>query len=101
MNREAVALGTPVWNDFEGSLGAVDEHAHRRRAPRRLQDREELDLGKRERPAGAERGAPRPRCWCSCSPRRCAELSCAVPRRLHGQWRTARCALVVQQYEDL
>ena len=25
MNREAVALGTPVWTTFEGSLGAVDE----------------------------------------------------------------------------
>ena len=26
MNREAVALGTPVWTTFEGRLGAVDEH---------------------------------------------------------------------------
>ncbi len=25
MNREAVALGTPVWTSFEGRLGAVDE----------------------------------------------------------------------------
>jgi len=25
MNREAVALGTPVWTTFEGKLGAVDE----------------------------------------------------------------------------
>jgi hypothetical protein len=25
MNREAVALGTPVWSTFEGRLGAVDE----------------------------------------------------------------------------
>jgi predicted glycosyltransferase len=25
MNREAVALGTPVWTTFEGELGAVDE----------------------------------------------------------------------------
>ncbi|MDA0161920.1 DUF354 domain-containing protein [Solirubrobacter ginsenosidimutans] len=25
MNREAVALGTPVWTTFEGQLGAVDE----------------------------------------------------------------------------
>jgi predicted glycosyltransferase len=24
MNREAVALGTPVWTTFEGRLGAVD-----------------------------------------------------------------------------
>jgi hypothetical protein len=25
MNREAVALGTPVWTTFQGRLGAVDE----------------------------------------------------------------------------
>ncbi len=25
MNREAVALGTPVYTTFEGRLGAVDE----------------------------------------------------------------------------
>ena len=25
MNREAVALGTPVWTTFEGRIGAVDE----------------------------------------------------------------------------
>ncbi|MGL6279555.1 MAG: DUF354 domain-containing protein, partial [Gaiella sp.] len=25
MNREAVALGTPVWTTFAGELGAVDE----------------------------------------------------------------------------
>ena len=30
MNREAVALGTPVCTTFEGRLGAVDERAHRR-----------------------------------------------------------------------
>ena len=30
MNREAVALGTPVWTTFEGRLGAVDERADRR-----------------------------------------------------------------------
>jgi predicted glycosyltransferase len=26
MNREAVALGTPVYTTFAGRLGAVDEH---------------------------------------------------------------------------
>jgi predicted glycosyltransferase len=25
MNREAVALGTPVWTTFAGTMGAVDE----------------------------------------------------------------------------
>ena len=32
MNREAVALGTPVYTTFEGRLGAVDERADRRGA---------------------------------------------------------------------
>ncbi len=31
MNREAVALGTPVYTTFEGRLGAVDEAPDRRR----------------------------------------------------------------------
>jgi predicted glycosyltransferase len=33
MNREAVALGTPVYTPSRGRLGAVDERAARRRAP--------------------------------------------------------------------
>ena len=32
MNREAAALGTPVWSMFEGRLGGVDERARARRA---------------------------------------------------------------------
>ena len=32
MNREAVALGTPVWTVFEGKLGAVDARPARGRA---------------------------------------------------------------------
>ena len=49
MNREAVALGTPVYTTFEGRLGGVDERLLAEGRLRRLADPEELDLGKRER----------------------------------------------------
>ena len=38
MNREAVALGTPVWTTFEGRMGAVDERLIAEGRLRRLQD---------------------------------------------------------------
>jgi predicted glycosyltransferase len=38
MNREAVALGTPVYTTFEGRLGAVDENLLREGRLRRLYD---------------------------------------------------------------
>lgn len=47
MNREAVALGTPVWTTFEGRLGAVDEHLIAVGRLRRLEDVGELELAKR------------------------------------------------------
>ena len=62
MNREAVALGTPVWTTFEGRLGAVDERligggpAAAARAPR----------GRHGGPARARR-ARRPRA-CGATP---------------------------------
>jgi predicted glycosyltransferase len=51
MNREAVALGTPVWTTFEGRLGAVDERLIAQRRMARLLRPEEIELRKRERPA--------------------------------------------------
>ena len=33
MNREAVALGTPVYTTYGGRLGGVDEHLDPRRPP--------------------------------------------------------------------
>jgi hypothetical protein len=51
MNREAVALGTPVWTTFEGRLGAVDERLIAQRRMARLQRPEEIELRKRERAA--------------------------------------------------
>jgi predicted glycosyltransferase len=55
MNREAVALGTPVYTTFEGRLGAVDERLIAEKRLRRLSRPDELDLGRRERPASEVR----------------------------------------------
>jgi len=49
MNREAVALGTPVWTTFEGRLGAVDEQLIASGRLRRLQSPDQIELRKRER----------------------------------------------------
>ena len=48
MNREAVALGTPVYTTFEGRLGAVDERLIAEGRLRKLGDVGELDLTKRD-----------------------------------------------------
>jgi predicted glycosyltransferase len=48
MNREAVALGTPVWTVFEGKLGAVDEYLIATGALRRLTSPQEVRLVKRD-----------------------------------------------------
>jgi uncharacterized protein len=47
MNREAVALGTPVYTTFEGRLGAVDERLIGEGRMRKLEDPGELPLGRR------------------------------------------------------
>jgi hypothetical protein len=52
MNREAVALGTPVWTTFEGRLGAVDERLIADGRMRRLERPEQVELRKRTRTAG-------------------------------------------------
>jgi predicted glycosyltransferase len=48
MNREAVALGTPVYTTFEGRLGAVDERLIADGRLRKLADVAQLDLSKRD-----------------------------------------------------
>ena len=70
MNREAVALGTPVWTTFEGRLGAVDERLIAEGRLRRLERAEDVDG--RARAAGSPPatacGAIRrssPTCWSS------------------------------------
>lgn len=47
MNREAVALGTPVWTTFAGRLGAVDEMLLAEGRLNRLEDLASLTLAKR------------------------------------------------------
>jgi predicted glycosyltransferase len=47
MNREAVALGTPVWTTFEGRMGAVDERLIADGRMNRLTDVADLPLVKR------------------------------------------------------
>jgi predicted glycosyltransferase len=48
MNREAVALGTPVYTTFEGRMGAVDERLIAEGRLRKLSDVADLDLAKRD-----------------------------------------------------
>jgi uncharacterized protein len=48
MNREAVALGTPVWTTFEGRLGAVDERLIADGRMLRLTRPEDVVLKRRE-----------------------------------------------------
>ncbi len=50
MNREAVALGTPVFTTFEGRLGAVDEHLLADGRLRKLSSASDVAVGKRTRP---------------------------------------------------
>jgi len=52
MNREAVALGTPVFTTFAGRLGAVDERLIAAGRLRKLERVDELELVKRSAPAG-------------------------------------------------
>jgi uncharacterized protein len=56
MNRDAVALGTPVWTTFEGRLGAVDERLIAEGRLRRLQRPEDVEVVKR-----TDGGASEPR----------------------------------------
>jgi predicted glycosyltransferase len=55
MNREAVALGTPVYTTFEGRLGAVDERLIAEGRLRKLANVAQLDLAKREPSAATSR----------------------------------------------
>ena len=47
MNREAVALGTPVFTTFEGKLGAVDEALLREGRLRKLEDPDQIQVERR------------------------------------------------------
>jgi uncharacterized protein len=52
MNREAVALGTPVFTTFEGRLGAVDEALLREGRLRKLDDPGQIDVTRRSANGG-------------------------------------------------
>ncbi len=52
MNREAVALGTPVFTTFAGRMGGVDEHLIADGRLKILEDPGQLPLVKRTDPAG-------------------------------------------------
>ncbi len=58
MNREAVALGTPVYTTFEGRLGAVDEGLIAEGRLHKLRDPAQIDLTKR--PPGSARAGGLP-----------------------------------------
>jgi hypothetical protein len=55
MNREAVALGTPVFTVFEGRLGAVDEQLIAQGRLARLERPEQVALVKRDPQSDAAR----------------------------------------------
>ena len=60
MNREAVALGVPVYTEFAGRLGGVDEQLIRDGRLRVLTDPHAIDLRRRATPGdGAVRREPR------------------------------------------
>ncbi len=52
MNREAVALGTPVFTTFSGRMGGVDEALIAEGRLRVLADPAALELRKRDSPLG-------------------------------------------------
>ncbi len=52
MNREAVALGTPVWTIFSGEMGAVDERLIEAGSLEVLERADQLRLEKRTTPVG-------------------------------------------------
>ena len=73
MNREAVALGTPVWTTFEGRLGAVDERLIAEGRLRRLERADEVACSSAARRRRAPRArAPRP----GAASRTCSSKAC-------------------------
>ena len=61
MNREAVALATPVYTTFEGKLGAVDEGLLREGRLRRLERVDDLVIERRDAAGDVERVRRDPR----------------------------------------
>ncbi|MDP9228898.1 MAG: DUF354 domain-containing protein, partial [Actinomycetota bacterium] len=63
MNREAVALGTPVYTIFSGATGAVDEALIAAGRLRPLADPAEIELVKREAPGHGPLSPRDPQLW--------------------------------------
>ena len=82
MNREAVALGTPVFTTFEGRLGAVDEALLREGRLRKLEDPGQIQIEPpaRERELARPPGSETNSSQCS-SPRANHEISALVSER--------------------
>jgi predicted glycosyltransferase len=81
MNREAVALGTPVYTTFEGRIGAVDESLIAAGRLRRLEAAGQLDLRRRRpdpRPERVRRD-PRELLVLLTSPARAAPATAVAP----------------------
>ena len=57
MNREAAALGVPVYTTYGGRLGGVDEQLIREGRLRPLTDPRALELHKRDADDGGARAA--------------------------------------------
>ena len=55
MNREAAALGVPVWTTYGGRLGGVDEELIRQGRLKPLTDPRALELRKRDVGNGSAR----------------------------------------------
>ena len=58
MNREAVALGVPVYTTFQGRMGGVDEKLLREGKLRRLERAADVELRRRDRSAPSLRRDP-------------------------------------------
>ena len=58
MNREAVALGVPVYTTFQGRMGGVDEMLMREGLLRRLEHAADVDIRRRDRSAPRLRRDP-------------------------------------------
>ena len=58
MNREAVALGVPVYTTFQGRMGGVDEQLLREGKLRRLERASDVEIRRRDRNAPRLRRDP-------------------------------------------
>ena len=67
MNREAVALGTPVFTTFTGRMGGVDEALIADGRLQVLDDPATLELRKREAPSASATRATRSSSSTACS----------------------------------